>query len=177
MVSNEHEVANIFNTYFSNILSTLNISHWKPNLLLSEEFDNNLLYPNYSSHPSILKIKEVYKHEILFNFKHVTPIDVYNIIAKLKKGSGELHISILKSLNTTCSSYLADCINMAISNCSFPKELKWADILPVFKKGIVYDKENYRPISILPTISEVFENIIFDQINVRSCKINSSDLL
>ena len=71
----------------------------------------------------------------------------------------------MKSINASCSSYLADCINTAISNCHFPNELKWADIIPVFKKGETYDKENYRPISILPTVSKVFERVIFDQIN------------
>ena len=52
-----------------------------------------------------------------------------------------------------------------INDCVFPENLKWAEILPVFKKGDLYNKENYRPISILPTISKVFERVIFDQIN------------
>ena len=33
------------------------------------------------------------------------PTDVYNIISKIKKGSGELPIGILKSINASCSSY------------------------------------------------------------------------
>ena len=75
-------------------------------------------------------------------------------------------IYILKLLMESCSSYLAQCINTAIDNCTFPESLKWAEVLPIFKnKGEADNKENYRPISILPTISKVFERIIFDQIN------------
>ena len=53
-------------------------------------------------------------------------------------------IHILKLLKDSCSSYLADCINTAINNCVFPNELKWAEILPIFKKkGEAGDKANY----------------------------------
>ena len=41
--------------------------------------------------------------------------------------------------------------------------MKWANITPVHKKDDTTDKENYRPISNLPTISKVFERIIYDQ--------------
>ena len=71
----------------------------------------------------------------------------------------------MKLLKDNCSGYLTDCINTAINNCVFPENLKWAEILPIFKKGDIYNKENYRPISILLTISKVFERVIFDQIN------------
>ena len=75
-------------------------------------------------------------------------------------------IHILKLLKDTCSVYLTDCINSSINNCIFPSTLKWAEIIPIFKnKGDADNKENYRPISILPTISKVFERIMFDQIN------------
>ena len=44
-------------------------------------------------------------------------------------------------------------------------ELKLANVIPIFKKGDRSNCENYRPISILPTFSKIFEKIIFDQIN------------
>ena len=39
-----------------------------------------------------------------------------------------------------------------------------ADISPVFKKGDITSKENYRPISTLPNMSKVFERLMYDQI-------------
>ena len=68
-------------------------------------------------------------------------------------------------LSEPLCNYICDCINTCINNCNFPDELKWADVIPVFKKGDRSTIENYRPISILPTFSKIFEKIIFDQIN------------
>ena len=40
----------------------------------------------------------------------------------------------------------------------FPNSLKLADVTPLHKKGRKDLKENHRPVSILPTLSKVFEN-------------------
>ena len=58
----------------------------------------------------------------------------------------------------------ADCINSSISDGIFPDALKLADISPIFKKGNETDKVNYRPISLLPAISKVYEKIIYIQL-------------
>ena len=164
LVSEESRVAQIFNSHFANILSTLNITQW--NKIPPSVNDHTLIYPEYSNHPSIIKIKQSLKDSDFFYFKHVEPKTVFDVINKLKKGSGGMPIHILKLLKDTCSGYLTDCINTSIDKCVFPNTLKWAEVIPVFKnKGEAENKENYRPISILPTISKVFERIIFDQIN------------
>ena len=46
----------------------------------------------------------------------------------------------------------------------FPSELKNADIIPIDKKNSKFDIENYRPVSILPVLSKIYERCIFDQI-------------
>ena len=43
----------------------------------------------------------------------------------------------------------------SINNADFPSVLKFADVIPVFKKDCKNWKDNYRPISILKNISEV----------------------
>ena len=45
----------------------------------------------------------------------------------------------------------------------FPDALKVANIIPIFKKSDSSLLVNYRPISLLPTISKIFERIIHDQ--------------
>ena len=45
----------------------------------------------------------------------------------------------------------------------FPSNLKAADILPTDKKKDKSDIENYRPISILPTLSKIYERCMYDQ--------------
>ena len=52
--------------------------------------------------------------------------------------------------------------NKSMELGKFPKMLKKAIITPIFKdKGNKNDIRNYRPISILPTISKIFEKIVF----------------
>ena len=40
----------------------------------------------------------------------------------------------------------------------------WADVKPTHKKGSRTDKENYRPISILPNISKIYERCLIKQL-------------
>ena len=56
----------------------------------------------------------------------------------------------------------------------FPDKLKIAKVIPIHKKGDATVFNNYRPISLLPTISRVLEKIIYDQV---SCYLNDSKLL
>ena len=46
----------------------------------------------------------------------------------------------------------------------FLEQLKWADVKPVFKKNSRTDKENYRPVSILPNISKIYERCLYKQL-------------
>ena len=47
----------------------------------------------------------------------------------------------------------------------FPGNLKLADITPVFKRKDIPSKTNYRPVSVLPILSKLFEKIMQKQIN------------
>ena len=53
--------------------------------------------------------------------------------------------------------------NDSLFSCDFPSGLKKADLTPIYKKDEKFLKSNYRPISILPNISKIFERLIFDQ--------------
>ena len=48
---------------------------------------------------------------------------------------------------------------------SFSDNLKLANITPVFKKKNPLQKVNYRPVSVLPSISKVFEKVMQKQIS------------
>ena len=60
---------------------------------------------------------------------------------------------------------MTDCINDAINKGVFPDSLKTANIAPVHKKDKPTDKENYRPVSVLPLLSKVFERLLYDQLS------------
>ena len=71
---------------------------------------------------------------------------------------------ILKNNKDICSIILTNDIDRCMAKGEFPKSLKNADITPIFKKDNRLSKTNYRPISILPTISKIYEKILYIQI-------------
>ena len=54
-------------------------------------------------------------------------------------------------------------INLSISTAKFPDGCKIAKLKPLYKKGSSLEPKNYRPISLLPLVSKIFEKIIHDQ--------------
>ena len=55
-------------------------------------------------------------------------------------------------------------VNQSFATGVFPEKLKLAKIIPVYKKNDKFLIENYRPISILPSISKVFEFAVHQQL-------------
>ena len=53
---------------------------------------------------------------------------------------------------------------MSLNSGIFVDEWKMAWILPIYKSGDKRKCENYRPISILPIISKIFERCVFNQV-------------
>ena len=51
-----------------------------------------------------------------------------------------------------------------MKRCQFPENLKLADITLNFKKEDKNLAKNYRPVSVLPTLSKVFEEIMQKQV-------------
>ena len=54
--------------------------------------------------------------------------------------------------------------NNSFSNSSFPTDFKFVKARQVLLKNDKTDKENYRPISILPNTSKVYEKLMYDQL-------------
>ena len=55
--------------------------------------------------------------------------------------------------------------NKAASNSEFPGNLKLADVTQVFKRQYNLDGTNYRPASVLPTVSKISESLMQKQMN------------
>ena len=103
-----------------------------------------------------------------FSFMTTSGNEVFELIMQLdggKKTSGDIPVRLLKENANFYSPILANCFNQAINSGEFPSSLKLADIIPVHKKDETTLKSNYRPISLLPTVSKIFEQIMFSQIN------------
>ena len=99
-----------------------------------------------------------------------------NEIDTKKSSSGEISPAIIKLAKKELLIPITTCINKCISIKSFPDELKVADVIPVFEKEDWNNKANYRPISLLPIISKIFERVFFEQVEKLSEKILSLKL-
>ena len=68
--------------------------------------------------------------------------------------------SIMKQCVDNYITPLTHIINLSIAQGYFPDEWKVAKVIPIFKDGDPQDIQNYRPISVLPFFSKIFEKII-----------------
>ena len=74
---------------------------------------------------------------------------------------------LLKSQSDLVSTPLQVVFNNSVEQSSFPDELKLADVSSLFKKEVKTFKGNYRPISVLATVSKVFERLMDTQISAH----------
>ena len=148
-ISNPVGISNAFNEHFINIEHT-NIS--APHCIASNEQDARLA--NF--------IKSHISEATVF---HNPPISTQQVIEYLKSirpnskatGLDGIGIKPLKLALNAIAPSLTHIYNSSIASCTFPINFKRAKLIPVYKKDSVHDRNNYRPISILPIISKPLE--------------------
>ena len=74
---------------------------------------------------------------------------------------------MLKNSAMVTAVTLQQFFNQELTTGEFPSNLNSSDVPPVFKKKNPLSKENYRPVSVLPIISKVFEKLMQNQINLH----------
>ena len=83
-----------------------------------------------------------------------------NLKTNKATGIDDISAKYLKLSASVVSQPLATILNLSITNGIFPDDLKKAKVTPIFKKGEKHDINNYRPISVLPIITGIFERYI-----------------
>lgn len=103
-----------------------------------------------------------------FEFESCSTQDVNLILDSLKCSNAEdiygMTVTTLKHVGIELSSYLHVLINQSIEENLFPDVLKIASVIPIHKGGSPTEANNYRPISILPCISKIFEKLLKNQL-------------
>ena len=149
-ITDHKVIADQFLIFFSNIGSTLSEA-----IKLD---DSTLAFTNYLSNPT----------EYRFNFSKITERETLTIINNLKSknssGKDEISNKLLKSTKCEISKPLTIIINQSLKTGIFLDALKVAKVKPLFKKGDNCCLNNYRPISVLPTISKIFERVMYIQL-------------
>lgn len=145
IVLNDKQAADKFNEHFINIPATVTAS-----------LDSNIDFDFIDANVPLAD-------KTLF-FTPVTQKDVHEIILKLKHsnsyGEDEISNCILKEIGIYVLEPLTHVINLSLEQGTFPSKLKNAIIKPLYKKGNCDSVENYRPISMLPSVSKVYESSV-----------------
>ena len=71
---------------------------------------------------------------------------------------------MIKMATSAIADSLTYMFNQAFTLSSFPDEWKIAKVIPLFKSGHRNMPGNYRPISILPAISKIMEQILYNKL-------------
>ena len=150
VIADHKEISDNFKVFFANVGAKLSACSNQCNCAQS--------YSDYLNNPT--------PHR--FTFSTINESYILSIINKLKNknssGNDEISNKLLKAIGNELSKPLTIIINKCLLTGIFPDLLKIAKVKPLFKCGDTAQLNNYRPISLLPTISKVFERVIYSQL-------------
>ena len=163
----DFDLSGEFSTFFEDAVRLLNVKSDEYYLSDTENLSDpvEIAIRKFENHPSVQAIKENISVNQDFCFSNT---DVSNILKQTtalnnkKNGTfGNIPTKLLKEVSDICSPALNDIWNNEIiTQKSFPNNLKLADVTPVFKKEDTSLLENYRPVSVLPVVSKIYERIM-----------------
>ena len=103
-----------------------------------------------------------------FQFTATNPCEVLAVIKKMKRkvseGYDEIPASLVIDGAEEIAVPLSYLINQCLAHSVFPTAEKCAKVTPVHKSDEKMVMDNYRPISVLPILSKVFERIVHNQL-------------
>ena len=146
LATDKGKIADAFNKYFATVCMT------------DENANQNFpQYDEYLKNPT----------DASFNFEQVENSAVLHFINKLKPshscGCDKISSNISKMIAKEVSHCITLIINQTLSTGIVPSKLKTAKVIPVYKKNDKTLLKNYRPISVLPVVSKIIENVMHNQ--------------
>ena len=149
----------------------------KVNANILKEFYSNLAedlvhkLPNPKGKFGKIYVKNYYKKLNIptgsFSFSAVTEEYILDALKKTKtnKAAGMDGIPgiFFKDGASALSHPITQLVNLSISLGKVPDKTKIAKLKPLFKKGSKLETKNYRPVSLLPLLSKIYEKAINDQ--------------
>ena len=142
IITETGQIAEIFNKYFNSTFtrSDYTLPPW-----------DKMPSPTYQLSSISIEESEVYET--------LTSLDTTK-----SPGHDNINASTLKCCATALTRSVTHIFNSSLSSHTFPPHWKVHKICPIPKKGDPHLVENFRPISLLPIISKVFETIIYKKI-------------
>ena len=171
LLNSESETAEVLNNFFSNIVKDLKIPEYENFDHSFENVEDPVLRAilKYKNHPSITVIKKKAKNSV-FSFYEVDKDKIKKEINRLNKNKAsrksDIPIKIIHDDVDIFADFIAESLKGAIKTSNFSNCLKLADITHLHKKWRKDNKDNNRPVRILPALSKIFERTLFEQISV-----------
>ena len=123
------------------------------------------------------KINKFYKDKgVNFNSFHLEEVTENSVLKHLKNlkvskstGCDKISARFLKDAASVIVTPLTHIINISLMNGLVPDEFKTARVVPLYKKDDRNQEGNYRPVSILPVVSKIFERVVHEQLYNYLC--------
>ena len=145
LFTDQKTVSKMFNNYFINVAGNLESKIPKP----KTKFQDYLRNPN--------------EHSIYL--KETTPAEVNKLTCSLDANKAPdlfgISVKIVKMGGYVMDNIISHLFNMSIDHGKFPSFLQNAKVIPCHKDDSRLEMSNYRPISLLPTISKIFEKLMY----------------
>jgi hypothetical protein len=153
VITGNREIADAFNSYFSSIQART---------------DSDVANANSSSLSKLKEFVEKSNNPNLFSIPLINTEFVCKQLQCLKvkkaKGPDDIGPYFLKIAAEIIAPSLCHIFNVSIISGMFPSRWKEAKVTPIYKKGKKHCVENYRPISILCTLSKILERYIHEKL-------------
>ena len=168
IISKDMDVAEKLNEFFSNAVKNLDITGYEPEIpeIDMDEITNVIF--KFKNHPSIVKIKDMIDITGKFSFLTTNIADfateIHNLNVSKPTTFNNIPVKLIIENCDLLSPHITKIYNDSILSYNFPTPLKMAEITPAHKKDDKTKMDNYRPVSILPSISKLFERNMYDQI-------------
>ena len=146
LITQRRTIIEKFNSCFVNIANNLN------------ENKNDDEFKNFKK-----SLKNRNEKSVIFD--EIETSEISQIIKDLNPNkSSDLSPRILNLYNDVIAPVLKILLNNCMRSGIFPDELKIARVKPLYKSGDKSDITNYRPISLLPVLSKIFEKLIHSRL-------------
>ena len=125
--------------------------------------------PNYSQIADLSRIQQNLPAKPPLSLKKTNSTKVKEAMVKIKTnkatGCDQIPpIAIKASAEVLCHPF-SELFNYILNKSRIPQQWKLGEVTPVFKKDCSLTKSNYRPITILPSLSKVFEMLVHTRIS------------
>ena len=149
-IQDHKEIADRFNNFFVNV---------GPNLASKITSNNSKPYISYLTGTN----------NAMFRFELTDTDKLEKILKSLRSkpsaGPDGISVILLKFLAPALVAPIAIIINQSLTTGIFPDKLKVAKVIPLYKKENRSIMTNYRPVSLLNSISKLFEKVVFEQLD------------